>query len=221
LHDKMKIHVKDIADRKSLSFTFYIFLNIINRRISFLPRAVFKNDVTRLGEGHLTRYMSPKHNGCFIDIGANVGRWTFSLGRRGIEVYAFEPSPKIYDVLKNNAKGYGNVHLYNLALGEGNYDAEFLIHYLCGHDSLAKKDSDFTGERIKVRVRTLDGFNIENVGLIKIDTEGYEVPVLLGAENTILRNKLRLIIEAHPPYGKQMKEIKNIEGMELQMENPI
>lgn len=210
LYGKIKIHIRNIAKHKGLSFTFYTFLNIMNRRRTFLPRSVFIKDVTRLSEAHLIKYMSPKHNGCFIDIGANIGRWTFSLARRRIKVYAFEPSPKIYDILKNNAKEYGNVHLYNLALGEGNYDAEFLLHYICGHDSLVKKDSDFTGERMKVKVRTLDSFNIQNVGLIKIDTEGYEVPILLGAKNTILKNKPRLVIEVHPPYKKQLREILKI-----------
>jgi FkbM family methyltransferase len=48
---------------------------------------------------------------------------------------------------------------------------------------------DFTGNHILVTVRSLDSFDVQDVGLIKIDAEGYEVPVLLGARRTIEKSK--------------------------------
>ena len=70
---------------------------------------------------------------------------------------------------------------------------------------------DLVERYITVPLRTLDSFNFKNVGLIKIDTEGYEVPVLLGAERTIKENKPRLIIEVHRVYKKKkMKRIIEI-----------
>ena len=51
------------------------------------------------------------------------------------------------------------------------------------------------GIKIKVDCRTIDSFNFSNVGLIKIDVEGAEKEVLMGARNTIIDNRPNLIIE--------------------------
>jgi len=60
---------------------------------------------------------------------------------------------------------------------------------------------------VEIAVRTLDHFAIRNVGLIKIDTEGYEIPILRGATRTILLNKPRLVIEVDEPIEKQQEKI--------------
>ena len=45
-----------------------------------------------------------------------------------------------------------------------------------------------------VELRTIDSFALSNVSLMKIDVEGFEIPVLKGAEITIRRNNLPVII---------------------------
>ena len=44
---------------------------------------------------------------------------------------------------------------------------------------------------------TLDSYSFKRVDLLKIDVEGFELDVLLGAENTIRQFKPRIIIETH------------------------
>lgn len=61
------------------------------------------------------------------------------------------------------------------------------------------------GGTIDVPVRKLDSIPLPRVGVIKIDTEGYETPVLQGAKETIAKNKPRLIIEVHKGTGKAAK----------------
>ena len=68
---------------------------------------------------------------------------------------------------------------------------------------------DFTGVRVRVPIRTLDSFNLTDVGLIKIDTEGYEMPVLKGAKKTIWENEPRVIAEIHGDYGGQILKVKS------------
>ena len=57
---------------------------------------------------------------------------------------------------------------------------------------------------IRVPVRTLDSFNFEIVDLIKIDTEGYELPVLRGGRETIGRERPQLYIEIHNQGQKSL-----------------
>lgn len=44
-------------------------------------------------------------------------------------------------------------------------------------------------EKEVIEVRTMDSYNFTEVDIIKIDTEGYEYPVILGAEKTIMDNR--------------------------------
>jgi len=207
LYGKAKLHVTDFAwNKASPHFMFFRILRIVNRRMP-LPKAVFKN---LLGEEYLMKYMVPKHEGCFVDVGANVGLWTFLLAEKNITVHAFEPSPRPYRILKEKAEKHGDVHVYNFALGEDSYEAQLHLHQTSGHDSITKREGDYMSSQTRVPVRTLDSFNLRNIGLVKIDTEGYEVPVLLGARKTIINHKPRLIIEIHRPYNEQAQKIITI-----------
>lgn len=211
LYDKARSHIESVARIKSFSFTYYQLINIIGRRRIKLPAVMFNKDITDVAsERYLEKYMVPKHNGCFVDIGANIGFWTFLLARKNVTVHAFEPSPQPYSILKKSSRKYLHVHVYRYALGEADYNAKLNLHYVSGHNSLVRRWNDFTGRQIIAKVRTLDSFNLENVGLIKIDTEGYEIPVLLGAKQTIQKNKPRLIIEVHTPREEQMRKIAAI-----------
>jgi methyltransferase, FkbM family len=54
-----------------------------------------------------------------------------------------------------------------------------------GWSGLTKQRETGLYKTIQVPVRTLDSFNLDNVGLIKIDVEGNELKTLQGAEQTI------------------------------------
>ena len=197
--NKAKIHIKNLANAKSIYFTLYTVDGLIARRIL---------SSTRNPEKHLEPYMKPRHNGCFVDVGANVGLWTLYMLKKKIQVYAFEPSPRPYKILKEHEKRYSDLlRVYPVALGETENVAQLLLHHQPGHDSLLNTEHDFTGFSLKVNVKTLDSFNLQNIGLIKIDTEGYEVPVLLGAKETILKNKPRLIIEVHKGQLRKIAQV--------------
>ena len=205
---KAKIHIENFARSKSPRFMLYSVLAILNRKIP-LP-AMILNSVGMGGERHLEKYMLPRNNGCFVDVGAYKGFWSLFVAKRGKKVHAFEPNPRMYKFLKSQGNRYSNLRVYPYALGEAKYVAKLNLHLQSAHDSLVKKGKDFSGVQIPVSVRTLDSLRLENVGLIKIDTEGYEFPILLGAENTILSYKPRLIIEIHKPYREQIEKIEKL-----------
>ena len=61
-------------------------------------------------------------------------------------------------------------------------------------------------------VKTLDSYNFTDVDIIKIDVEGFEVPLLEGARETILSNRPWIQIEANETgnrYGRPKIEILN------------
>jgi FkbM family methyltransferase len=133
-----------------------------------------------------------------LDIGANVGDLTSRLLESGYEVYAFEPNPPIFAALNERFSAEGRAHLFQLALGSSAgtmylhvaVAAEGQIKY--GEPSLFSsliehpmpKDLPFT-DKVPVTVQTLEALSDSGqipgrVGLIKIDTEGFDLEVLRG-----------------------------------------
>jgi len=208
---KAKVHVDDIAF-KGLNFRAdtMLILRIINRRRIPLPSAVYDFFNGRplemsdeLGsENFLAEYMLPEPGKCFVDVGANVGCWAFFVAKRGFEVYAFEPGPKAFSQLKERAEKYPNLHAYQYALGDNDRIGRLGYSAYEIGGNLDKEINLPGGRTIDVAVRRLDSLCLSEIGVIKIDTEGYETPILRGAEETILKHKPRLIIEVHKETGK-------------------
>jgi FkbM family methyltransferase len=129
-----------------------------------------------------------------LDIGANIGCITQALEYEGYNVVAFEPQLEVFNVLKKNAV---NSTCYNLGLGSQNTTAKMpKIRYDDKNNigGMSIGTASHLGT-VDVEVRTLDSFNFNNVGLIKIDVEGYEEEVLRGAVETIARCRPILYIE--------------------------
>lgn len=160
--------------------------------------------------------MSQGHN-LFVDVGANRGQSIESilLFRPDAEIIAFEPNPILHEYLVETYRTYLNVHLYNLALGDQKSIAELFIPSYRGYpfDALAslkyQHTYDWLGERTlfffsekhlsiskhEVPCVTLDSYDLKP-SFIKIDVEGFEYQVVLGAINTIARWKPVLLIES-------------------------
>ena len=66
-------------------------------------------------------------------------------------------------------------------------------------------------EMQKVEVRTLDSYDFQNVDIIKVDAEGYEFPIVKGAEKTIMENlpvvQLEMIVGQAERFGNTPQEI--------------
>ncbi len=154
-------------------------------------------------ENFLAPYMLPPQGKSFVDVGANVGCWAFYVAKRGFEVYAFEPGPKAFSQLKERAAKYPNLHPYHVRLRRHRQDrASGVCRFRQGRDAWMKKLICPAEEQLDVAVRKLDSLRLPNVGVIKIDTEGYETPILEGAKETIQKYKPRLVIEVHKQTGK-------------------
>lgn len=92
-----------------------------------------------------------------------------------------------------------HIQTENVALGPSSGTVEMHIKKNDGHNRVANDNYTTpsgkavkvnTGyQRVSVPQKTLDSYNFENVDIIKIDVEGYELEVLKGASQTIANNR--------------------------------
>ena len=138
------------------------------------------------------KYITPEM--VCVDVGANIGLMTLmflGLAESGI-VHSFEPSERMYKILKKNLglNSIKNCITYNVALGRAEGNAKF--------DETVTDDTTFrmsaTGSKSVVQKR-LDTIFTDTavIDFMKIDVEGYEMEVLLGGVETLKKTKLLFI----------------------------
>lgn len=137
-----------------------------------------------------------------IDIGAHVGISVIQWAGMFENVYAFEPMKDHYDCLLENTKDFNNIEYFNCALSNTTTvrNAAYRTNKNSGSfqlldDNYQQPSKKAPREIYKIETKTLDSFNFKNIDLIKIDVEGWEYEVLLGAKNTIIENHPILIVE--------------------------
>ena len=137
-----------------------------------------------------------------IDIGANVGLWARDLCTQFAQVTAFEPIQDFRHCLMENVKAH-NLRIEPVALGNRTGTTEMIrVAGNAGHTHV-----DAATESGTTEIRTLDSYDFDNVDYIKIDCEGYEYEVLLGAWETIKRCRPRICVEQKPHkiFGAQYR----------------
>jgi FkbM family methyltransferase len=136
----------------------------------------------------------------FIDVGANVGYFTTLLSRAASTVYAFEPVPAIFERLSRNISlnGCNNVHAFQCAVSrEAGQLRLYESEISSGHDSTVKRSehhSSFLVEAVALDEVIIRGDTTANDIVMKVDTEGSEMDVVLGALGLIRAGKVRAII---------------------------
>ena len=130
-----------------------------------------------------------------VDAGANRGLYAYWISRRATLVHAFEPNPQVFSYL-NRAAGH-SIRAHNIALSDKDGSARLLIPkgHGDGEASIARSLDDDNSVIATVRTRHLDSYDLEPVGFLKIDVEGHEHEVLLGARGTILSSRPTVFIE--------------------------
>ncbi len=151
-----------------------------------------------------------------IDGGAFDGNTAmlFSEMFQGSTIYGIEALRPIYDKFKNNISKYQIKNIKAINVGLGSKPDELMLHYSddfdCGatFNNLESVNKEF-GEL--VQVTTIDILAKEyflDIGLIKLDIEGFEKKALEGAMLTIMQKK-PIIIAAIYHNPVDFFEIKN------------
>ncbi len=165
---------------------------LANPKDRFIGRALIEHGEFSELEAKLLLQLVPS-GGTVVEVGANIGAHTVSLAKAvgpSGRVHAFEPQPIAFQNLCANLalNNLTNVRTYNCGCGseraeimfpdidyavEGNYGAVAL-------DRLAESD-----DGMRIEILPLDAYGLECCDVLKIDAEGMELDVLLGAAELI------------------------------------
>jgi FkbM family methyltransferase len=137
-----------------------------------------------------------------IDVGANRGSYTKDLAANFGRVIAFEPNPYVMQILKENIRG-ANVAFEHSAISDKQGEVTLYIDVRPGQGGVATsvhRLDDLAGliQEAVVPCTTIDAY-CEQHGiaptLVKIDVEGHEPAVIMGAARTIERVRPVIIME--------------------------
>jgi FkbM family methyltransferase len=156
---------------------------------------------------HLDRFLDA--SGVFVDVGASTGIYTLKAARhfgpQGV-VVAIEPFPEVLAVLQHSvrANGFSNVRLRNLCLGDCTGARTLWMNFGKPNSfGLVKRDQNASSfSALTVALDDLFGWEgLDALNYLKLDVEGAEREVLLGA---------RQMIEKHRPIIQMEVTIEDV-----------
>src|SRR5574341_955113 len=141
-----------------------------------------------------------KNQKVIFDLGANIGFFTLraAMNVSDCRIFSFEPHPYVFRRLAKNVRtnNLNNVFAFQCAIGSESSSAKFKMESNTWMSRIIKNNESRNGDCVDVEVITLDDFIIKNqidcIDLIKIDVEGAEYDVLLGAAKSL--DKIRTIV---------------------------
>ena len=164
----------------------------------------------------------PEQNFIILDIGGGIGA-SLRLYLKYLptkKIILFEPVAESFKTIKSNFGNSENVTLCNLAAGNENSKQEINIANRVTSSSLlplaAETDSVFYDEKTlglsrneTIEIVRLDDYlagENANIGIMKLDVQGFEMNVLRGAEVTLKRTSI-VLLEAgnHDVYAGSPK----------------
>jgi FkbM family methyltransferase len=137
-----------------------------------------------------------------FDVGANIGQTALKFHNefRHATIHSFEPVEETFRKLQENTRKYSRVHCHKAALGNKEGTVEIRLHDPSKsvlnslNDEVMKHAS---GRVEKILETTGDKFcethHIDDIDLLKIDTEGYEIRVLEGFQNMLSARKIKAL----------------------------
>jgi FkbM family methyltransferase len=160
-------------------------------------------------EKDMTAFGEPGH---MLDIGGNLGYFTFAFAQAGWSVTTFEPMQPNYELITatlcQNPDLAQRIHLNTFGLGTASKTCKMMspaanvgdgFVRCAGEEAIAPKmpDEDSFIEIGQFSIKRLDDIlveqNISKVDLVKIDVEGYEAQVFAGAPQFLAQYHPRVI----------------------------
>jgi FkbM family methyltransferase len=161
--------------------------------------------LTQAEENFLLRHRSRLQGGILFDIGANHGAYAQRLHELAPQarIFAFEPHPATFAFLCRRMADVPSIQVINQAVSDRSdqvtlYDfrsADGSTQASLGQAAIALYDSDIVAHAADCT--TVDEFmaqtSMDHIDLLKIDTEGFDLAVLIGAATALRNRKIRMI----------------------------
>lgn len=135
-----------------------------------------------------------------FDVGANIGQTSLFLNRHfpTAQIFAFEPIQETYKKLQENTHKINSINPFHCALGSCEKEASIQVRDNSELNSLINSnDLDPGCKQEQIFVTTLDCFcrkhQINQLDLLKMDVQGYEMEVLRGAETLLTTNSINFV----------------------------
>jgi len=169
-----------------------------------------------LDQINLDRFYDPIFDGeqdlTIIDLGGNIGLFSLFIHDKAKAVYAIEPTPNHFHILKELTKDYDNIYPINLALHNQDTTIDF---YISEENSTMNSSVNKYGTKVEVTAMTLASFikdlNLTHVDFIKCDIEGSEMSAItdetVGAVKDIVDS---WFIEVHATDDENLKGIDSL-----------
>lgn len=184
--------------KESINKTLSALFNVKLESTAVRGRNIFE-DIKRLG-------LQPE---VVFDVGANRGQWSLELLNhlQAAKIYCFEPVEGEYNILLEHAAKHENIEAHQLALSDFVGDSIIWLGNNNTNSSLIKTNKDQTHQAI--HCTTIEEFcrikAIQHICLLKIDTEGYELQVLKGAESLLSSHQIDLVFAEVGLHSKYVK----------------
>jgi FkbM family methyltransferase len=132
--------------------------------------------------------------GTMVDIGGWYGPWARRLASRADKLVVFEPT-SLHESLRRTLPPGTEVVAAGASDAAGEAELWLPSADGAGRGVSSLQKGDIHTASVTIPLVTLDSLDLHGVTFMKIDVEGHEVPALHGAEQTIKRDKPRLLIE--------------------------
>jgi FkbM family methyltransferase len=165
-----------------------------------------------------------------VDGGANAGFFTVPVAHmtqdRNLRIISFEPQRQLFQALGGSLalNGYSHVYLHNCGLGAEPGIAQLpVVDYGTAQDFGTVQISDETtveedewmNDRV-VDVTSIDAMDLPRLDFFKLDVEGYEVPALTGALETIKQHRPWIWVEYFITGADSIKQaLETVENYEF------
>jgi FkbM family methyltransferase len=139
-----------------------------------------------------------------VEAGANIGSHSLFLARTCApgRLICFEPQPRTAQLLSANLtmNSITNASVHAAALGEASGWAfiktlDYSQPHNVGAASLMETNGDYKGPLTRVPLSRLDDWELPALNFLKLDTEGFEAPILRGAAETVRKHRPILYLE--------------------------
>jgi FkbM family methyltransferase len=146
--------------------------------------------------------------GVVVDIGANIGSFSLYAAYHGATVYAIEPEPHNLEALKKNIKlnnKEDSVYVCPYAISD--YKGTAVISDEGGGATIV--DDGIFGAEVEVMPLDMffDLYHIKEVDVLKIDVEGAEPEIILGASKENMQKCKYITMEFDVRTGNRLGEM--------------